>query len=127
MFFTFLSKNSKNMSSYYLELSVENLDKLMKWLEATGEFNPELKQFNIWKEFFTTQEPHEFSDYLRNILIFADWFKKSSKLVIKNYTSSVEKFLYYLKLMEYEISSRSSRSFKKDFEFKAAASGGTGC
>lgn len=121
-------KNSKNMSSYPLELNVENLDKLLKFLEATGEFGEELKRFKVWREFLIVQEPEKISEYLRNILIFADWFKKCSKLRIANYSHSEKKFLNYLKLMGCEISGRSFEkgTFKKDSELRATASG-TSC
>ena len=106
----FLSKifspTNKKTTSKNLEYNQRNLDKLFIWLESTGEFKKELKQLKIWIEFLKFQNPQKFKEYLRKIIIFADWFKSSSKYLIGSYSSNERNFLYYLRLMGSEISNR---------------------
>ncbi|MCE5213282.1 MAG: hypothetical protein LLF83_00990 [Methanobacterium sp.] len=107
----FLSKifspTNKKISPKKLEYNKKNLDKLFHWLESTGEFKRELKHLKIWKEFLKFQKPQKLMEYLRKIIIFADWFKTSSKYIIGSYSSNERNFLYYLRLMGSEISNRS--------------------
>lgn len=91
-----------------LKYNRQNLEKLFQWLESNGEFKPELKQLLIWKEFLGKQKSHKLNEYLRSIIIFADWFKTSSKYLLGNYTRSEKRFLYYLRLMGSEISNRTT-------------------
>jgi uncharacterized protein len=42
------------------ELTSENLNKLLKWLEATGEFQEELKHLNSWIDFLGSLNPQIF-------------------------------------------------------------------
>jgi hypothetical protein len=101
----FSSTNKKNISKN-LDYNQKNLDKLFLYLESSGEFKKELKQLEVWKEFLIFQKPPKFLEYLRKIIIFADWFKSSSKYLIGNYSSSERNFLYYLRLVGSEISNR---------------------
>ena len=75
------------------ELNIDNLDKLLKWLEATGEFTQELKPLRICKDFLSTLEDRTLHDYLKKIIEFALWFSKNSKSVLGVYTINVDKFL----------------------------------
>lgn len=93
-------KRNSYANSTSPELNLENLDKLLYRLETSTE----LKQLQIWREFLNTQEPENVADYLRNILIFADWFKKSSKILIGD--SGHQEFLQHLRLMENDICNR---------------------
>ena len=60
-------------------------------------------------DFFATQNQKKVREHLRNMIIFADWFKKSIKTVTGNCTS--KELLYYLRIMEIEVSNRSFKDF----------------
>ncbi|MBP2046391.1 DUF116 domain-containing protein [Methanobacterium aggregans] len=75
------------------ELNVENLDKLFKWLEATGEFQEELKHLKTWMDFLRDLNPQESSSHLAKIFMFADWFEYASNNVLGSYTCKLEGFL----------------------------------
>ncbi|MCE7697530.1 MAG: hypothetical protein K8E24_001275 [Methanobacterium paludis] len=75
------------------ELTSENLNKLLKWLEATGEFQEELKHLNSWINFLGSLNPQKFSSYLSKIFMFADWFEYTSSEVLGRYTCNLEEFV----------------------------------
>lgn len=75
------------------ELTTENLNKLLKWLEATGEFQEELKHINTWMNFLGSLNPQKFSSYLSKIFMFADWFEYTSSEVLGRYTCNLEEFV----------------------------------
>jgi uncharacterized protein len=85
--------SGENENAYFPRLNIKSLDKLLKWLEATGEFKEESEHLQIWKDFLSLEESQKVTEYLKDILIFADWFKKTSKVFIGDYTSNVDKFL----------------------------------
>lgn len=75
------------------ELTVENLDKLFKWLEATGEFQEELKHLRKWGDFLGSLSPQRSSSHLTNIFMFADWFEDVSTDALGKYTHNLEVFI----------------------------------
>ncbi len=85
----FLLSEDTNM----LDLTINNLKKLLSYLNAAGDFNQELKRLNIWKDFLETKTPEVISKYLVGAFLFADWFEYRSKLVLGQYTANVNKFL----------------------------------
>jgi hypothetical protein len=94
------SYDSSHNSNYTLsesfemaELNKENLKRLLKWLEATGDYNQELKHLRIWKEFLNQKSEEEFALDLTSILMFADWFHENACKNLSQYTSQVNNFL----------------------------------
>ncbi len=75
------------------ELTSENLNKLLKWLEATGEFQEELKHLNSWIDFLGSLNPQKSSSYLAKIFMFADWFEYTSNETLGKYTCNLEEFV----------------------------------
>lgn len=75
------------------ELSLNNLNKLLGYLKATGDFSQEVKPLEIWKEFLETKSPEEFSRCLSNAILFAEWFEKRSKISLSKYTPHIDEFL----------------------------------
>ncbi|MBM3127475.1 MAG: DUF116 domain-containing protein [Chloroflexi bacterium] len=73
--------------------SLEMLERLLGWLQATGDFNQEVKRLNNWRDFFATQTPEQIAAHLSSALAFADWFEARSVDVLGCYTPNVEKFL----------------------------------
>lgn len=78
---------------YNLEFNLENFDKLLKYLEATGDFEHEILRLNFWKQFFSNMKPSESSKHLKQACEFADYFEVRSKEVLGKYSKNVAKFL----------------------------------
>lgn len=75
------------------ELIVENLGKLLNWLEATGEFYEELKHLNPWMDFLCSLDPQRSSSHLVSIFMFADWFECAAQEKLGKYTCDLEEFV----------------------------------
>lgn len=130
----FLVQNHENINNY-LDLTLNNVDKLLKYLAATGEFILEVEKLKIWRDFLGTKTPEIASKHLLTIFLFADWFEIRSEDALGKYTQNVEKFLmetyqkclwkanvissgrkpveYHLNMVGAEIM---NRSFKKAFD-----------
>ena len=78
---------------YCKNLTYNNLDKLLRYLRATGDFKQEIRKLNTWKEFLMTRTKEEISSYLEIAITFADFFETRSQLVLGKYTINVEKYL----------------------------------
>ena len=75
------------------ELTVRNFEKLLKWLEATGEFREELKHLNPWLDFLCSLNPQRSSSHLVSIFMFADWFEYAAQEKLGKYTHDLEEFV----------------------------------
>jgi hypothetical protein len=130
----FMVQNHENTTDS-LDLTLNNFDKLLKYLQATGEFIAEIKKLKIWRDFIAAKTPEEVSEYLASAFLLADWFETRSEPVLGGYTKNVKKFLaekhqehlwkedvifcgrrpveYHLIMVGAEIM---NRAFKKDFD-----------
>jgi hypothetical protein len=88
------------------QYNLQNLIELLDELESTGQFKQDLMQLQNWMEFLNFQGPEKVVINLRNICIFADWFKSSSKLVIGDCKSNPKRYFNNVKLIGFEISDR---------------------
>jgi hypothetical protein len=75
------------------ELNLKNYDKLLKYLQATGDFSQEIIRLKFWMEFFTRKSDREVLKYLKTALEFASLFETKSQIVLGKYTVNIEKFL----------------------------------
>ncbi|HEX2869466.1 MAG TPA: DUF116 domain-containing protein [Ignavibacteriales bacterium] len=73
------------------EISFSSLKKLFLWLEATGEFNEEVKRFRMWKEYFDSSEEN-ILNCLKENAEFAEWFELKSEIMLGGYTGNVKRF-----------------------------------
>ena len=101
-----INRKGTDSRNEYSNYNQENLKKLFKYLETTNEFEPEFNQLKYLKDFLKTLHPYKISKFLRDTIIFADWFKTSSKYTIGESTTNGEKFLYYIRSMGIEIINR---------------------
>jgi hypothetical protein len=76
-----------------LSLTIENIDKLISWLIATGEFTQEGLRLTLWRDFFATVSEQDTADHIASAIAFAAWFEVRSKEVLGRYTIYVEDFL----------------------------------
>jgi hypothetical protein len=74
-------------------LKLENLDQLLSWLAATGDFIEEVKRLQTWREFLAAQKHDDVARTLGKATALADWFKTQSLEALGCYTPNVEEFL----------------------------------
>ncbi|HEY3366097.1 MAG TPA: DUF116 domain-containing protein [Symbiobacteriaceae bacterium] len=72
---------------------IDYLDKLLQWLEATGEFRQEVNHLRPWRDYLATLSPAETADHLVTAVAFAIWFDNRSEAALGQYTQGVERFL----------------------------------
>jgi hypothetical protein len=82
--------NGRNQSA---SLNLENLDQLLRWLAATGDFTEEVKRLQTWREFLSTQKHDDVARVLDGAISLADWFETHSLEVLGRYTPNVDEFL----------------------------------
>ena len=73
--------------------TLEHLDSLLKWMEASGEYRHETRRVMAWRDFLATYDPQKISEYLSRAIVFAAWFEVSSEAALGRYTAEVEPFL----------------------------------
>ena len=73
--------------------TLTGLDRLLNWLEATGDFTQEVRRLRPWIEFLRDQPPQVIPSSLADILTLAGWFEERSLKVLGRYTPNVECFL----------------------------------
>ena len=84
----------KNTKSQKKELpTLEQVDHVCKWFEATGEFREQALRFVRWRAFWGTKNPEELTNIFKVIDDFTLWFKERSKEIFGKYTGNVENFL----------------------------------
>ena len=71
----------------------EQLNRLLDWLEATGEFNREVERLRIWQNYINTLVQKEATDLLATAITLAAWFEDSSLESLGSYTANVENYL----------------------------------
>lgn len=85
------------------EYNLKNLVPVLDWMESAGEYIGERQNLRIWREFYQNQDPEMLQQHLQKTLVFADWFKTSSKHVTGDREFEGEKLLKYVKLVGLEI------------------------
>lgn len=73
--------------------TVSHLEKLLNWLEATGEFSHEVKRLRNWQGFLAALPANEAPDVIGTAITLATWFELRSEEVLGAYTPNVERFL----------------------------------
>lgn len=73
--------------------TLNQIDHVCKWFEATGEFREQALRFVLWRAFWQTKSKDELQDIFQTIHNFTIWFKESSLEILGKYTENVEDFL----------------------------------
>lgn len=89
----FFLRSQKQASDSFINPTIENLDQLLRWMSATGDFKEEVRRLQAWRDFFATQPAQEIGKYLDQSFSFAKWFEADSLTTLGNYTQNVEHFL----------------------------------
>lgn len=72
--------------------TIENFNKLITWLEATGEFNEEVKKLREWEFYLKGKTKVQVEVVLKKSNQLVYWFEESSNRYLGKYTINVEKF-----------------------------------
>lgn len=117
-------------------LSMENFGKLIKWLNASGEFKDEVKRFNNWNQFLKTDGIKYSEKIISKAIEIYFWFEKEATVKLHNFDGNLDLFLqkekvkfsyredalfrrkskseYYLNMIGAELMNRGfSKNFKK--------------
>ncbi|OGN75749.1 MAG: hypothetical protein A2X25_02890 [Chloroflexi bacterium GWB2_49_20] len=73
--------------------TLKNMDVLLEWLRASGEFSEDVKRLKAWREFFASLSPGAVSPALQEAIDLAGWFESHSLERLGEYTGHVETFL----------------------------------
>lgn len=114
--------------------TLDQIDHVCRWFEATGEFREEALRFVRWRAFWQLKSGEELKKTFSEIANFRRWFVERSEEILGKYTSGVEAFLvdaqkhyrwredrvscsrsrdeYHLNMVGAEIM---NRAFKKEF------------
>ena len=74
-------------------LQLERMLRLVRWMQATGEFDQETVRLHLWHEHLLTMEPRATAACLRTSVDFFDWFSVHAANTLGSYTSGVRPFL----------------------------------
>jgi len=95
--FAYMLLESSGNQHQFLFLDNEGLRKLIRWMQATGEFHREAKRLSDWLSFFESESR---TYTFINICIlrgFAAAFKTESQQVLGKYTMNVDRFIKTVK------------------------------
>ncbi len=73
--------------------SFKHLDKLLRWMDATGDHVQEVKRLHNWREYWATVPAGQVSEDIDAAIAFAELFEKSSLEALGKYTPNVDQFL----------------------------------
>ncbi len=88
-----------NVSS--LSPMISHLEKLLDWLDATGEFRHEVKRLRYWLKFLKTSSNLDAANTLAAAITLAEWFEERSEEVLGHYTPNVDCFLNEIRPSHY--------------------------
>lgn len=74
-------------------LSLKSFTKLIRWMEATGEFREEVKRLKLFKLFLRNIGKENVNEFLGRIIKFSGWFEDEAGIILKQYTFRVENYL----------------------------------
>ena len=120
---------------------LRDVDRLCRWLEATGEFREQALRFVRWRAFWDTMPADKRAEMAAKIFQFAGWFIVRAQEVLEQYTPNVTRFLenshtfyrwredriqcmrsrdeYHLNMVGAEIMNRAFRADYRNTEAKA--------
>jgi uncharacterized protein len=73
--------------------TLNQVDYVCKWFEATGEFREQALRFVRWRAFWSTKSSDELYKIFSLIHNFTDWFESFTVITLGKYTTNVESFL----------------------------------
>jgi hypothetical protein len=74
-------------------LSLVRLSRLINWLQATGEFDQEVRRLNNWRSFLATLPEGDGRRWMEASVELFAWFEREAAAALGEYTAGVEGFL----------------------------------
>ena len=87
-----LPKTDDNDKTFSIP-TLQDIDRLCLWLEATGEFREQALRFIRWRAYWETMSRKRWEAGCIAVFKFVDWFKSRSNAVLGEYTENVANFL----------------------------------
>lgn len=87
----FLLKEKSNLEN--IDNTIDNLQELIQWLKASGEFIQEAKRMEIWAGFLSNKNPIEVNDTILKAIELGQWFERRSNEVIGRYTENIDNYI----------------------------------
>jgi hypothetical protein len=73
--------------------SLQNLSRLIDWLDAACDFNEEVKRLRNWEAYFSSLQENKIALYIVYAIEFAKWFEDRSLKALGRFTPNVEQFI----------------------------------
>lgn len=70
-----------------------DLERLVRWLDATGDFREDALRFVRWLAFWASLDRERFAESMTTVLTFADWFDEAAEEQMGMYTRNVTSFV----------------------------------
>ncbi|MDF2984630.1 MAG: hypothetical protein K0R50_140 [Eubacterium sp.] len=93
IFSTIFLIGKKNEKALKVTPDLSNMDKLLTWLQASGEFKQEVKHLELWRNYLSQIDSKAASKVLSASIAFAQWFQGESLNELDIYTPEVEQYL----------------------------------
>ena len=77
----------------YAPRTLSDLERLITWLEATGDFREDAFRYIRWLGYLGTKPNEYFDAMMKNVLEFSDWFEKESEARMGVFTQNVDVFV----------------------------------
>ena len=94
IFMTLFMLPDKSKKNFIAVPTLEQVDHVCKWFEATGEFREQALRCIRWRAFWQTKNQEEVLRIFAVINEFTQWFEERSEHVPGRYTVNVENFLH---------------------------------
>ena len=84
--------NDRKRSEYSV-ITLDNLNRLLDWLQASGEFDEVIKKLQGWEDFLASRGSSDVEAFFSKITDLSDWFEARSLARLGRYTENVNQFL----------------------------------
>jgi hypothetical protein len=74
-------------------ISLNCFTKVIRWMEATGEFREEVKRMKFIRLFLKSIAGEKSKEFMQCIIQFSGWFEVEAGTILKQYTPNVEEYL----------------------------------
>jgi uncharacterized protein len=73
--------------------TLDHFDRLLNWMEASGDYVQEVRRLRNWRDYWAGQPPMVIAADVTIAILISDWFADQSLAVLGKYTPNVERFL----------------------------------
>lgn len=76
-----------------LEFTCSSLERLIRWLSATGEYNEEVRRLRNWLGYAQSLDPSALDHFLKKLYQFSVYFETTCAKALGEYTGNVSRFI----------------------------------